>query len=304
MVTVWVVQLATYASLVLFLVMVIAKAIRYSTAPMHVRWELYPVPHERGKGYGGSYMEELDWWTRPRQADLANEIKAMAAEMLLIKALWHNNRTQWYVSFPFHIGLYLLIGFLGLLLVGAVIEAAGFPVAASSPLPLLGLLHYATLVVGLVGLLSATVGAAGLLYRRLTDENLKRYSSPSDYFNLAFLLAVFAGMWVAWATMDSSFVLLREFVRGIVTLNPSQTAGAILVEVLLVCLFVGYLPFTHMTHFLAKYFTWHQVRWDDEPNLPGSSVSRRITRNLIRPIGWSAPHIQVGKNWAEVATEE
>jgi len=44
------------------------KALRYATMPAHLRWELYPVAHEMGRAsYGGSYFEEVDWWTRPRQ---------------------------------------------------------------------------------------------------------------------------------------------------------------------------------------------------------------------------------------------
>ena len=43
--------------------------------PMHVRWELYPVAHEKGRAsYGGSYFEEVDWWTKPREVDKLGEV--------------------------------------------------------------------------------------------------------------------------------------------------------------------------------------------------------------------------------------
>ena len=41
---------------------------------MHVRWELYPVPHEAQKAhYGGSYLEESEWWKKPREVSLLGE---------------------------------------------------------------------------------------------------------------------------------------------------------------------------------------------------------------------------------------
>ncbi|MCK7515284.1 MAG: hypothetical protein MZV70_72345 [Desulfobacterales bacterium] len=39
---------------------------RQITLPLHVRWEIYPVQHETTAkvAYGGSYMEELNWWEK------------------------------------------------------------------------------------------------------------------------------------------------------------------------------------------------------------------------------------------------
>ncbi|MGA2957349.1 MAG: hypothetical protein ABSF48_16685 [Thermodesulfobacteriota bacterium] len=58
--------------------------------PLHVRWELYPVKHEAGKKaeYGGSYMEEPNWWGKKRERSLFNEIKYMVPEILLLRGLW------------------------------------------------------------------------------------------------------------------------------------------------------------------------------------------------------------------------
>ena len=102
------VQYVTYAAVAVAIVAMIAKALRYIRAPQHFRWELYPVPHERGRAeYGGSYLEELHWWTKPRHADRWREIKEMAAEILLLKGVYLHNRKVWRFSFPFHFGLYL-----------------------------------------------------------------------------------------------------------------------------------------------------------------------------------------------------
>jgi nitrate reductase gamma subunit len=125
-------QLLTYISLVIFLIGMVRTALKYLRMPIHLRWELYPVAHEKGRDYGGSYFEDMDWWTKPREKSLLNELKFMVPEILLIRALYHHNRKLWTVSFPFHGGLYLLVGLLCLLLTGAVALALGVKVSPHS----------------------------------------------------------------------------------------------------------------------------------------------------------------------------
>ena len=51
--------------------------------PLHVRWELYPVPHEGDKAkHGGSYMEEVDWWKKKRHLSHLEDIKGILEEVL------------------------------------------------------------------------------------------------------------------------------------------------------------------------------------------------------------------------------
>jgi len=52
---------------------------------------------------------------------------------------------------------------------------------------------------------------------------------------------------------------------------------------------------THMSHFIAKYFTYHSVRWDDKPNV-------NLAAYLAYRPAWSATHVGAGKTWAEIAT--
>ncbi|MGB9617500.1 MAG: nitrate reductase, partial [Desulfomonilaceae bacterium] len=54
-------QFLTYAAGLVFIAAFAAKLLKYATMPMHVRWELYPIPHE-GKAWGGSFYEEVDHW--------------------------------------------------------------------------------------------------------------------------------------------------------------------------------------------------------------------------------------------------
>ena len=62
--------LLSYGLLAIFLVFFLLKSVKMARMPVHLRWELAPVPHEKGKGhYGGSYLEEAEWWTQPREKD-------------------------------------------------------------------------------------------------------------------------------------------------------------------------------------------------------------------------------------------
>ena len=70
-------------------------------------------------------------------------------------------------------------------------------------------------------------------------------------------------------------------------------------------MFLAYLPFTQMMHFVAKYFTYHQVRWDDRPLEPGGSMEREVKELLQQTVTWSGPHLGANgkKNWVDIATE-
>ena len=73
---------------------------------------------------------------------------------------------------------------------------------------------------------------------------------------------------------------------------------------ILMSLLLAYIPLTHMSHFIGKYFAYHSIRWNDEPNLPGGSQEKAIQEALGRPVSWAASHIQGDgkKTWADVAT--
>ena len=59
---------------------------------------------------------------------------------------------------------------------------------------------------------------------------------------------------------------------------------------------------TRMVHFFSKYFTYHEVRWDDRPREAGSALDRRLCEALNFGVHWSAEHVRTGKTWGEVAT--
>ena len=295
-------QVVAYASVLTFVSVLIAKAVKYATMPIHLRWELYPVAHETERTYGGSYFEDLDWWTKPRPRSLLGELKFMGRELFFFALYYRLKRDYWYVVYPFHIGGFLLVGWLVLLLVGALTALAGISVSATTTNVWGNIIYYLTLIIGVAGFIIAAIGCIGLLVKRSIDEDLRLYTAPKDYFNLSFILATLLSGLGAWGFFDPAFATIREFVKSLITFTPVTNMNpATYINILLICLFLIYMPFTRMMHYLAKYFTYHKVRWDDAPNLKGSKIERKIKEALNQPVSWSAPHIQSGKSWGEVA---
>jgi hypothetical protein len=69
----------TYLGLAVFVLAVARRIVAYKRNPMHLRWELYPVAHEGGgrASYGGGYLEELEWWNKPRETSRLRELSVM-----------------------------------------------------------------------------------------------------------------------------------------------------------------------------------------------------------------------------------
>lgn len=286
-------------SLVVFITAVVVRFYKTSKMPLHLRWEIYPVAHEKHAEYGGSYMEKPDWWKSPRETSKLKAMKSMAAEILLLKGVWEHNRSLWYRSFPFHFGLYLLVAFAGLLILGSVLFLAGMKGGFFGKLFL-----YIPIPLGFAGIILALVGSIGLLHRRLTDENLKGYTSAGALFNLVFFIVVL-GFALAAAIADPKFLTFRLYFMSLFKFSPMPLPGLTSITILLGALLVAYIPLTHMAHFFLKWFTWDKIRWDDEPNVVGGEIEKKIQANLGYKVSWSAPHIKGGgtKTWADVATE-
>jgi len=254
-------------------------------------------------------MEELNWWEKERKRSLVNEMKYMIPEILLLRGLREENPRLWNVSFPFHFGLYLMLGTFVLLFIGAGSMILGVPVAPGKSL-IPSFLYYLTILVGFIGLTLGTVGSAALLHRRFRDPELKNYSGFADYLNLFLFLIFFAISLLAWLFHDHAFDGARAYVYSLLTFGGSPEGRAIersflgLLTIGLASLLVAYIPLTHMSHMFMKYFIYHSVRWEDDPNLKGSKIEAAILRNLRFKPTWSASHIGADgqKTWAEIAT--
>ena len=151
-------------------------------------------------------------------------------------------------------------------------------------------------------------GGLGLLIKRLTDEDLKPFTTFGHIFNLLFfIVALGIAAWY-FVAFDSQPLLgdLRGVVQGLVTLKAVEMTAPLFVHVVILALLLAYIPYTHMSHFFVKYFLYHDIRWDDEPNLKGGPYEARIGEVVGYRPTWSAEHVGADgkKNWADIATEE
>jgi len=295
-----------YLGIVVFIAAVIARFIMWSKMPMHMRWELYPVAHEgKRASYGGSYYEESEWWTKKREVSLFGELKVMVPEILFLVALREHNRKLWTRSFPFHFGLYLVGGTTALMMVAGVLGAI------APKLVLTAWIAKVVPVLGVAGLVLGLLGALGLVMRRMAKP-LRDYTAPADMFNLFFFILAFGCALLTFAVVDRDFSMVQGIVTNLVTFNlvgiEATGAAAVLpvVSVILLALLTAYIPLTHMSHFVGKYFAYHAIRWSDEPNLAGGKQEKTINELLQQPVTWSAPHIKGDgkKTWLDVATED
>jgi len=299
--------LVVYAAVATFVIAVIARFIMWARLPLHLRWELYPVAHEgKRASYGGSYLEETDWWKKPREKSLVGELKVMIPEILFLVALWEHNRKMWLRSFPFHFGIYMATGSALALVVNGVLAAAA-PGAAGGGIG--SFLQGLAAVLAFSGFALGTLGALGLLHRRLTDPDLKDFTAPADIFNLAFFVAAFGTALANLVLVDPDLSLGTSFVGNLVAFDPAPLHGEAVwftgLSAVLLAALMAYIPLTHMSHFVGKYFAYHSIRWNDEPNLPGGPYEKKVQKLLGQPVSWAAPHIGADgkKTWAEVATE-
>lgn len=249
----------TYLAVLVFLIACVVRGLQYARTPLHLRWELYPVPH--------SFL---------------SEVKLMIFEILFLKSLWEFNRKLWFRSFPFHFGLYFLIATLALLALD-VSTGIGFQRLYT--------------ITGALGLGLGIIGALGLLALRLTDSTLNIYTMRGDIFNLIFFIVTFGVMSASAPDMIKIARALFTFDTG-VEIHSLAAVGLFLSAILL-----AYIPMTHMSHFIAKYFTYHSVRWDDKPNRRGGRIEKRLAECLSYRPTWSAAHVKADgkKTWAEIA---
>lgn len=295
-------QILTYLSGLVFVIAFAAKILKYATMPMHVRWELYPIPHE-GKAWGGSFYEEVDHWKKTRHKDHMAQYRFMVPEIFFIKALHEDNKPLWYWSFPFHMGLYLCIGGLAFLAIGAVLQILGMVPENSA---LASLFQSLTIVLAVPGYVLGTIGVLGLIVKRKTDSGLADVTAPIDFMNLIWLGLLFATGFIVWL-QDPGFVVSRAYFVSLLTFSPMKEPMG-LIHVINLLVFIGfwaYFPFTHMTHMVSKYFMWDKVKWDDDPNRGDPGMDSKIKKYLAYPVTWSAEHVDAQggkKNWADVAT--
>jgi nitrate reductase gamma subunit len=273
--------------------------------PVHLRWELYPVPHEEGHSNGGSYLQEPEWWTKPRRKSFIKDIIFIVKDYLTFAQYYRLNRGYWSVLYVWHVGFYLIVLFHGLVAIGALAMIGGVnEISAGTGNAGITFFYYLTLAVGVAGFGLGCLGSIGVLTRRLFDPDLRRFASLKNYFSYVFYFFVFLSGIIAWAAFDTSFTVYREFYHAVFTLSDVHVDAALVSHAVLFAMFLFYMPSTQAMHYATKFFSFFAIRWNDAPNLRGSKVEKKIEALLNQPVTWSAPHIRERGNWVDVATSE
>jgi nitrate reductase gamma subunit len=217
----------------------------------------------------------------------------MLLDILFLREFYHRNRKLWYPLYVFHLGLYLLILWHVWLFVRSVtVEIEGASVFGW--------------VWGTFSTLLTFTGGMAILIMRIKDEELKVYYPPIHYVKWIFLLLTLVGGVIAVDIhFKSSMPALLKYVREQVTfanfehkLHPSFGPA---LHIAFASVWLIYLPFSHVFQLFFRYS--HYLRWDDVPNARGGVIENSVKKLLEQPVTWSAPHIQSGKRWREVASE-
>jgi len=183
----------------------------------------------------------LKWTLHPVPEGLTGQLKYMVKEIFTFETLYRFNRRLWVGTFCMHMAMLGAVLFLVLNLIG---WTQGFPV------------RYCLWLLA--------VSVIYILWLRMIDGNLRVLSSFEEYFNLAFLAAVAtAGLRASVPHASSSS---RSYLMSLVTFQPGAISLAWdqLLAVFLGGLFLIYLPWSKMVHYISKYFTYHHINWQKE----------------------------------------
>ncbi len=303
--------LITYAGLIGCICIVALKVMDYLKKPVHIRWELYPVASEAGDrpSYGGSYLEEVDWWKHKQHHSFPNMVKGLVEEMLFMHATYKHNFPLWLRTYPMHLGLYLIIGAIFLTLFNLIFTVF----LGILPNFLANFIVLVTNILLWVGFIGVWGGSGALIHRRLHDKGLKVYNTREHFLNLG-LLHLFGLLGIAnclhaviYTAAPSMAEAALVFAHGMLTFNTFEGSLVGIRFHLFMILFgilMVYIPLTHMAHFFMKYFLWHDIRWGDQPTRDNPKTQEQIGQALGYTPEWKANHIQGDgkKSWAEIAT--
>jgi nitrate reductase gamma subunit len=280
------------------------KGIKYLNMPVHLRWELYPVIPEANYRYGGSRFENIDWWEKTRHQGRIRGVLYLLKEYLHLGEYFHRHRSYWLFLYPWHAGFILIITFHVLCFFSALAMVSGITVAAGSPDAAGIMLYYGCLLTGVTSFIAGAFGSIGLPFKRRTDPDLRAYATPMTYFSYLFTAVVFLSGLAAWIFTDPTLSEYREFWKGLITFRFIGVEAGSAFHIIAFNLFLIYLPFTRSFHYVARFFAFFLIRWDDEPNIRGGLLEKKLQEMFKQKVTWSAPHVKTGKSWEEAVKND
>ncbi len=290
----------TYFAYCFIVLVYTIKIIKYLKLPVHLRWELYPVIHEEKYQYGGSCFEDVNWWEKIKKKNWSRGVVYLLKEYFTLKNYLTRNLLYWIGLFPWHIGFIFIIIFHILCFFGALSMVLGISISPGSQDLWGRILYYVILLTGVLSFVAGTLGSIFIIINRIVDKNLRTYATPLNFFMYLFTLIVFLSGFYSWYFVDPHMSEYREFWKGLITFQFVGVNTATMVHIILFDLFLIYLPFTRSLHYITRFFAFYLIRWDDEPNIRGGELEKRLIEQLNKNVSWSGPHIESGKRWSDL----
>ena len=182
----------------------------------------------------------LKWTLYPVPEGLSGQLRYMAKEIFTFATLYRFNRRLWIGTYALHMAM------------------GGFVIFG-----LAYVLDWTPSLLVKFFLWIIVIAAVYILLLRLSDRNLRVLSSGEEYFNLLFLLlAASAGLFASAAPGISP----RYYLLSVAKLRPDALflSGGYLPALLMGGLFLIYLPWSKMIHYVSKYFSYHRISWEKQ----------------------------------------
>lgn len=186
-----------------------------------------------------SAPKNLEWALFPLPEKFIDKLLIMGEEILFMKLIYKNNRRLWFQSLILHYGFYLIIIWFVLTLIG----------------------KNAT-IVGVIASYLMLIGGILLLISRFFIDDIKIISHVNQYFNL--FLIIFLALLLIFSSFFN--ILKSDFLYNILVMSVKDEVLSqnflFYFTLLVIELFLIYIPSSSMVHFFAKYFTWDKIRWN------------------------------------------
>jgi nitrate reductase gamma subunit len=186
-----------------------------------------------------SAPKNLEWSLFPLPKNFYDKVLIMVEEILFMKLIYKNNKKLWLQSLILHYGFYLIIFWVLLTFLG--LKAS---------------------IVGVVASYLMLIGAIILFLCRCFIKDLKIVSHANQFFNLTIIIILS----ILLIYSNFFYILKSQFLYNIITFNGKDVVLSqdliFYYTLLLIQLFLIYIPSSSMVHFFAKYFTWDKIRWN------------------------------------------
>ncbi len=258
------------SSFAIFFIAILLNFSKYFRA-VHLRCEVYPIPHETNHKYGGSYYEWSEWWKRSFERPRRWKLKAILEILLINRKKMSLQPKHWFATFMFHLGIFFHAIWILIWILCAFFSISAKILKMVSPLAFVG---------------SILMLAFGIyLFLRKLRAPLRYYVPLRDHILLIFVLLLSSTGLLAF--LQDFYIYPKDLQ---LFFESFKTVHLILYSALILSL-----PLTKVTHYIALIFT-HLLLWDNEKM--NEKLEKRLKKKLYYKVEWKAQHI-AKKTWIE-----